>query len=130
MPPASSVGLRRVRSNGFGQSLPVDELHGVIVHASFAADAVNRHDVNVVQDRRGLCLQQEPLQLPGIQRGSERQYFERYLAAQGNLPGFIDDAHAAPAHFAKDVEIAQPAHGQGLRRFRFLGDQARSRLLN
>jgi hypothetical protein len=51
-------------------------LHGVKVHAAFAADTVHGHDVLVLQLRRGLRLVLEALQLLGIQRRGEREHFQ------------------------------------------------------
>ena len=42
---------------------PVNELHGVIGQARRLADVEDRHDVRVVQPRRGLRLAQEALEV-------------------------------------------------------------------
>ena len=59
-----------------GQGLALDELHRVVMHAPLAADREDRHDVGVVQLRRGLGLDLEPLQLPGVERRGERQHLQ------------------------------------------------------
>ena len=64
------------------QRLALDVLHGVIVHAALAADAEHRHDVRVIQARRGLCFVLESLQLPGIERRGKRQHLERDPATE------------------------------------------------
>src|SRR5205823_8219183 len=69
-PPAQ--GLPQFLNQG-GQGLALDELHGVEVHAAFAAGGVNRHNVVVVQMGRGVGLILEALKLFRIQRRSERQ---------------------------------------------------------
>ena len=90
-----------------GQAAALDELHGVEGHAPLAADRVDRHDVRVVQAGGGLGLELEPLQLPGVERRGERQDLQRHPAAQRELLGLVDDAHAAPADLAEDPEVAQ-----------------------
>ena len=96
-----------------GQGLALDELHGVVVHAALAADGVDRHDVGVVQAGRGLGLELEPLQLPGVQRRGERQHLQRHPAAERDLLGLVDDAHAAAADLAERCgsRPARPARG-------------------
>ena len=96
-----------------GQGSPVDELHGVVVHAPLAADGVDRHDVRVVQAGGGLGLDLEPLQLPRVHRRGERQDLQRHAAAERELLGLVDDPHAAPADLAEDPEVAQdPRQGR------------------
>ena len=87
-----------------GERLTVDELHGVVVHAAFAADGVDGHDVRVVQARRRLRLVVEALQLPRVHRRRERQHLQRHPPAQRHLLRLVDDAHAAPAHLAHDAK--------------------------
>ena len=51
----------------------------------------------------------EALKLFRVQRRRERQDFERHLAAQRDLLGFVNHAHAAAADFAEDAEVAEDA---------------------
>ena len=101
------------RQSQFGdhlrQRLALDELHRVVVHAAFAADAVDRDDVRVVQARRRLGFVLEALQLPRVHRRGEGQHLERDAAVQRNLLGLVDDAHAAAADFADQAEVAERA---------------------
>ncbi len=90
-----------------GQRLAVDELHGVVVHAPLAADGVDRHDVCVVQQPRGLRLLLEPLQVPLVEHGRQRQHLQGHAAAERELLGLIDHPHAAAAHLTDQVEVAQ-----------------------
>ena len=98
-----------------GEGPAVDELHGVEVDAALAADRVDGHDVGVVQLGGGLGLVLEALQVLGVQRRGERQHLQRDAPAQGQLHGLVDDAHAAAADLADDLEIAQRCRS-GLRR--------------
>ena len=77
------------------------------MHAALAADAVHRDNVRVVQAGGGLGLDAEPLDLPGVHRGGHRQQLQRHAAAERDLLGLVDDAHAAAAEFPQEPEIAQ-----------------------
>src|SRR5260370_26180290 len=77
------------------------------MHAAFTARGVDRHYVRVMQVRRRLRFVLEALELLGVQRRGERQDFQRYRPAQGELESLIDHAHAPPADFAEDAKIAQ-----------------------
>jgi hypothetical protein len=95
--------------------LAVDDLHGVIVHAPRAADAMNRYDVLVMQLGRRLRLVFEALQLLGIEGGRERQDLQGHAAAERNLYGFVNHAHAAPADLANQAVVTQRGFGLDLR---------------
>jgi hypothetical protein len=86
------------------------------VDALLAADGEDRHDVRVVQVGRGLGLVLEALQAPVVQSRRERQHFQRHLPLEGDLLRFVNDAHAAAAHFAQDAIIAELAEGARARR--------------
>ena len=47
------------------EGLPGDELHGDIMQSGLLTDAIDRHDVCMVQVRRRLSLTLEPLQCFG-----------------------------------------------------------------
>ena len=89
-----------------GQAPPLDELHGVVVDAALLADRVHRHDVLVPQMRRGEGLVLEALQLARVEGRGERQHLQRHAPPQRDLLGLVDHAHAAPADFAQEAEIA------------------------
>ncbi len=91
------------------QGLPIDELHGVIMNTAVTADCVDRHYLIMVQLGSGLSLILEALELPGVQRGSERQHLEGNPPVERELVRFVDHTHAAPADFPDDLKIAQPA---------------------
>ena len=94
-------------ANNTGQVAAVDELHRVIMHAALIADGMDRHDIRMMQMRRGLRLVFEALQLLGIERRGQRQDLQGDTPAQGQLLGLVDDTHAAPAHLAQDAEVSQ-----------------------
>ena len=89
------------------EPLALDELHGVEADVAVLADLEDRHDVGVVQPRRGLRLAAEPLQgHRGRPTTWPRQDLQRHAAAQRDLLGLVDDPHAAPADLAEDPVVA------------------------
>lgn len=78
---------------------------------AFAADGEDGHDVGVVQLGGGLGFVLEAQEPLGIQGRGVGQDFQGDAAVEGNLRGFVDDAHAAAAEFAEDLKIAQGAEG-------------------
>ena len=99
-PTGSAGAAAAARAITCGQGPALDELHGVEVDAALAADGEDRDDVRVVQLRRGLGLVLEPLQLARVERGREGQHLQGHAAAQRDLLGLVDDAHAAAADLA------------------------------
>ena len=93
----------------FRQAVPVDKLHGVVMHAAVAADEIDRHDVLMLQVGSGLSLVLEALQLPGIERAGQGQDFQGDTPDQRKLLGLVDDPHAAPADFTNNAEVAKHA---------------------
>jgi hypothetical protein len=98
------------------QGPPFDELHGVVVDAPLAPDRVHRHDVRVVEQRGGLGLVSEPLELSGIERRGERQDLEGDPAAEGELLGLVHHPHPAAADLADQAEVPQQAQSRRDRR--------------
>ena len=98
----------------------MDELHDVVVQPVLLADAEDRHDVGVVQPCSGPRLTLEAGQLAGVEQGVVGQDLQGHVPAERLLLGLVDDAHAAPAYFAEDAEVAQslqpPARGACLGR--------------
>src|SRR5206468_1841333 len=69
-------------------------------------------DVGVVELGRGLGLDVEPLELLGVGDGGEGEDLEGDAAVERELLGLVDDPHAAAAHLAEQVEIAQEAQAR------------------
>ncbi len=90
------------------ESQALDELHHVIGQPLVFADAEDRHDVGVVQPGRRAGLPLEPLLGPGVHQELTGQDLQRDVAAERDLLGLVDDAHAAAADLADDPVIAQP----------------------
>ena len=90
---------------------PGDELHRVVVQPVVLADAEDRHDVRVVQPRRGPGLAVEPADLLGGPGDARGQHLQGDVPAERLLLGLVDDAHAAAADLAEDAVVAQPLEG-------------------
>ncbi len=95
-----------------GQAAAVDELHGVVVDPLLAAHSEDRHDVGMVQLRGRLGLDLEPLAPLGVDRRREREDLQGDPAAQGDLLGLIDHAHAPPPDLADDGVVAELGPGR------------------
>ena len=89
------------------EPLALDELHDVIRRVFLLAHAEDRHDVGVVQLGRGPGLALESPALLGVSERLRRQDLERDVAAQRDLLGLVDDAHAAAADLAENAIVAQ-----------------------
>jgi hypothetical protein len=61
-----------------------------------------------VRRKERLHLPLETLQLAAVQERMLGQDFERHMPAQGDLHRLVDNAHAATAHLAQHLVIAQP----------------------
>ena len=94
-----------------GQAAAVDKLHDVVVDTSVATDVEDRHDVRVVQLRRGLGLDLEPLALLGVDGRGEWEHLQGNAAAQRDLLGLVNDPHAPSANFAEDAVVTQLGAG-------------------
>ena len=94
------------------QALALDELHGIEADIAVLAHLEDRHDVGVVQPRRGAGLAAEPLLDHPVAGHRPRQDLQRHPAAQRDLLGLVDHAHAAPADLAEDPVVADQGRGR------------------
>src|SRR5262245_20975110 len=90
-----------------GQRLPFDELHGIVVHATFGSDCMHWHDIGVVQLGRRLGLVPESLKLALVECRCERQHLQRDAAPERDLVGLIHHAHAAATDLTNDPVVAK-----------------------
>jgi hypothetical protein len=67
--------------------------------------AEDRHDVRVVQQRRGPRLPPEPEQRHRIRRRVVRQDLQGHVPAQALLHRLVDDPHPAMADLAEDAVV-------------------------
>ena len=77
-----------------------NELHDVIRHTVLLADAENGNNVGVVQLGGRFRLALEAQLGLGIEKHVFGQHLQGYVAAEGDLLGLVDDAHAAPANLS------------------------------
>ena len=92
-----------------GQGTAFDQLHGVEMDAPLAPHEMDRHDVRGAASGRRLGPRSEPLQPLRIEHRGVGEDFQGDRAVQRQLDRFVDHAHAAPADFAADFEVAQAA---------------------
>ncbi len=83
------------------EPLSDDVLHDVVVPPGVLADAVDRHDVGVVQPPGGAGLAAEPGQV-----GRLAEQLHSDVPVQRLLERLVDDPHAPPADLAHDAELA------------------------
>jgi hypothetical protein len=64
---------------------------------------VDLHDVGVLQVGDGLCLGPEASDGLGVGIVPGEDHLQNAVAVQKNIPGAIDDAHAATPQLAQDL---------------------------
>lgn len=97
----------RLASQARAQVGPVHQAHAEIVLPLVLTYLVDRHDVRVREAGRSLSLGLEAFdQLRRCQR-SRADEFHGDHPAQSDLPGFKDDAHAAPRNLLNQLVIAK-----------------------
>ncbi len=74
------------------------------------------HDVRVTQTSHCLSLAQEPLQLLRLGVGAGQQHFHGDRSMEAQVPGLVDDAHAAAAQHPLHVIAAYPRQVGGRQR--------------
>ena len=67
---------------------------------------MDRNDVLMLQQRRGVGLILKSRQLTRVQHGGKGQYLQGDASTERLLFGFVDHAHAAAADLANDAELA------------------------
>ena len=87
----------------------VDQLHAEVMVSLVLADLVDRHDVRMIQVRRGLRLQAEPLEIIGRREPAGPDHLQRQHAVQADLPCLVNDAHAAFGDDLHQLVVAEVA---------------------
>jgi hypothetical protein len=64
---------------------------------------VDLHDVGVLESGNGLSLRAEAGQVGAAGVVAGQDHLQRHQAAQADLTGLVDDAHAAAAQLAQDL---------------------------
>ena len=80
---------------------------------------VDRHDVRMVQARRGFGLGVKPSHFSFAGELPGQHHFHRHNAVQAHLPRFIDHPHAAAVDLLQQFVVAEP-HGGLLSHVRHL----------
>ena len=114
-------GSARSRPASAGQAAALDQLHREVRPAVVLADLVDRHDVRVVEAGR------PPRPRPGSAARSlgrrraapARIIFRATSRFEADLPGPVDDAHAAAGDLLEQLVVAEVPHHTGRGR---LGD--------
>ena len=111
LPEHSNHLARRNPASGLdplGEGLAVDVPHAEKRQVADLVGAKDRHDVGVGELRRGPGLPEEPLAKVRIVE-RRREHLDRHQAVQPQLPGEIDDSHAAATELPlDDILTAQP----------------------
>src|SRR5580658_1676376 len=93
------------------QSRTVEELHHDEGPFSASSDLVDGADIGVIQSRRGSCFAAEARESLGVLRQLLGQKFQGHKAAQFEVLGLVDYAHASAANpFDKPVMRDGGAH--------------------
>ena len=71
------------------------------------SDLVDRHDVRVIQRRRGFRFDPEPLDVALRGKLARSDHFERHRAVQARLTCPVDHPHAAAANFLKKLVVPE-----------------------
>ncbi len=97
-----AAGMRR-------EIAAVDQLHAEVMMPLVHADLVDRHDVGMIQMRRGLSFQAKPLEVVGRREPPGADHLQRQHAVQADLPGLEDDPHSPFRDHLDQLVIAEVA---------------------
>src|SRR5262249_34136711 len=103
------VNRQSAIGNYFGQRFALDELHGVMIDAAFAAGAKDGDDVGVLELGGGLGFDLEALKALGVEGGGTGEEFDGDAEIDRDLGRLVDEAHAAAVDFADNAVIAEGA---------------------
>jgi hypothetical protein len=103
---ASTTSLTKILDERF-ESLPVNELHGIVRDGAFASDGENGDDVGMVQMGGGSSLVLETLQLPGVESPRQGQNLESDPPIQGKLNCLVNDPHSSSTDLPDQAKVAQ-----------------------
>ena len=111
---AAALGSALKRRELLGEVAALDQLHAEVVLAVVLADLVDRHDARVVEQGDGLGLVLEPAQLGVVGQNAGLDHLEGDGPVEADLPGLVDDAHAAAAQLLVNLVVAEVADAGGL----------------
>jgi hypothetical protein len=90
----------------------LDEFHAEVMLPLVLPNLVDRHDVRMVEVRRGLRLRPKSLHLRGRGEIAGPDHLERHRTLQTDLARQIHHTHAARRQFALQLIIAEGAPGR------------------
>ncbi len=99
------------------QGLALEQLHRDEGLALVLVDVVDRADVGVLERGGGPRLALQPLERLRVPAELLRQELQRHAAAELQILGFVDDAHAAAAELREDAVVRDRLADQGEPRF-------------
>ena len=106
---AKRTAGRHVHADELLQVDAVDELHHQEMDAAGLARVVGPHDVRMIQSSDRLHLAAEAADRLGIIQVAMGKDFQGDRLVEIDLPGLVDDAHAAVAQFLQQFVVAQAA---------------------
>ena len=107
--PRGGAGSAWNRLDLGGEIAAVDELHAEIVVAFVLADLVDRHDVGVIERAAASASRRNRCKSSAVAKRPARTIFEGKCSVQADLPGLVDDTHAALARGLEELVIAEVA---------------------
>src|SRR5262249_52077671 len=87
----------------------VDELHRIVAGVGLKVDGEQGNDVRMAQPGSGVGFLLEALKPKRVLERGLRQYLERDALTPRALFGLVNDAHAAAADHAQELEVAKPS---------------------
>ena len=102
---SSSRNLEGLAGDAVLEGLALQQLHGDERAAFEFADVVNGADVGVIEGGGGASFAAEAFDGLRVLRNFVREKFQRDVAAEARVLGFVDHAHATAAEFFEDVVV-------------------------
>ncbi len=94
------------------QRLSFQQLADDVGRSFMSPDVVDRRDVGMVEEPRGLRLLLEPPQPVRVSGEGRRQHFDRHLAPEPGVPRALHLSHPSRAQRGEDLIGAKPAPGR------------------
>ena len=96
-------------SDAIREVTALNQLHAEIMLALVLPDFEDRHDVRMVEVRRGLCLDIKAPHVPVRGQVGRQNHLDGHDALQACLPGLVYHAHATPRQLADQLVVAEIA---------------------
>jgi hypothetical protein len=103
------LGIHRPSRDAMFERLAFEHFHGEIRPPFVLADLINSADIGMIQRGRRASLPLEAFESLRVGGKSVGQKFERDAAAEIEIFGFINDAHAASTEFREDAVVGNCA---------------------